>query len=119
VQAQCSPNVISVPDTGATFQLNCKIGEEEVSGSEMISLYPNPTDGHFRIAVSFSQEITTQTTLDILDQVGSVVFSQIVTLEQGILDEKISISHLPAGFYSLRITCNRANLFTKLVIQKS
>jgi hypothetical protein len=117
VQAQCSPNVISVPDTGATFQLNCKIGEEEIGGREIISLYPNPSDDFIAISLAINQEIDELTLIEILDQAGKLVTASPVKIENGLINERLSISHFQSGFYYIRIKVNRMEYLCKLVIQ--
>ncbi|MFW5725478.1 MAG: MBG domain-containing protein, partial [Bacteroidota bacterium] len=89
----------------AHFELENSIAEEDI---ENIRLYPNPASDYVNISAdrSIRQIIIT-------DLNGKEVYS--ATVHQN--DTRISISHLPAGIYLVRIFTSNGTRVTKLQLQ--
>lgn len=121
VRARCSPNKNS-PFVTSNYNFvltGCKIGAAD-SGSErgLISVYPNPSDGAFKISLGYPDGLTHVATIDILDQVSKVVFTTHLESQNGTPDKQISVTSLPSGFYWIRVSVNGKSYCSKLVLQK-
>lgn len=78
---------------------------EEVT-SDLINLYPNPTDGNINIEMTEDYN-----TIDIYDSLGRIVYSS--SVEDSSLS--IDISHHPSGLYLIAIKNNTDTHYIKVV----
>ncbi|MBC7696577.1 MAG: T9SS type A sorting domain-containing protein [Burkholderiales bacterium] len=76
----------------------------------MITLYPNPTNGTFTIETNTNEKQT----IRVFDMTGNSVISQ--TMENG--KTTVNAGHLAAGIYSINIIISGAVINKKLVIVK-
>jgi type IX secretion system substrate protein len=91
----------------ATYKLAT---EEVLSNENSISIYPNPTSGIFN--VEFSQD-TENTTVEVLNLMGKVIFNENVTTSKLTLD----LSNEAKGIYLVKITTNGNTTIEKVVYQ--
>ena len=88
--------------------------KEQIDEKEKVAfkVYPNPATSHLIIEV----EDSSASRLEILNSEGKLVFSKPLTKEIP-LQERISINHLNAGFYLVKITASTGTLIQKLTIE--
>ncbi len=77
-------------------------GIQELGTAHNFSLFPNPNDGNFTLKGAFSNANET-IDLMIADVTGRIVYRQNLTLRSTSIEQNISVEHLPAGVYMLRI----------------
>lgn len=80
-----------------------------VDNGSYVSVYPNPSNGS--VTVQLSDDISTGSQLDIYNQVGQKVSSQIVKQSQFELD----ISSLGKGVYFIKVNDGKCKVMTKLM----
>jgi hypothetical protein len=120
VTARCSPNVTSTTTVaGTTHTLSCKIGDiSSVGFNGVLSVYPQPSDGSFRISFTSPSERDVNAFVNIKDYAGRIVETIPVKIENGALDFRyFSDGHLSPGFYFLSLLYEGKSYQTKLVIQ--
>jgi len=90
------------------------VGVEESSLEDMISVYPNPSQGSFVLELGQSDLDGAQ--LNIINAKGDIVFQQIIKEET----EKITIniSDHPAGIYMLRLQADDIHIDRKITLIK-
>ena len=100
-------------DTVTVFVSGVGINENVWSNS--ISLYPNPSNGEFKI--EFKSKDKSDALLEIVDVTGSLVYTQNLQLTSGMSNFKLDISN---GVYFVHITNtrNHETFVKKMVIQK-
>ena len=74
----------------------------------IFNIYPNPTQNY--VTISYSDESIKKYTVDLIDQLGQIVATRILTGN----NQQIDVSTLAAGNYHLRVTYlqNKSNSFT-------
>lgn len=98
---------------------NIRFGEgQDVSISEFaaadMALYPNPTDGRFKLSLSDLSD--RELRLEIIDLSGKVVYSQDLQSKGPSLDMSLDLK-LKAGAYMLNLRGDHTNLQEKLLVQ--
>jgi hypothetical protein len=88
---------------------NKTVGVNEISNSEQIKIYPNPTDGELQIT-SYDSQITN---VEIYNLFGKKVYSQIHNHKSIMLNLNLSI-----GIYFVQIRTGIKTINKKLIIQK-
>ena len=86
------------------------MGTGDVGLNNLISLYPNPADNQVIISNQTKQSITK---VVILDMSGKLV--QEVNLNNALVENPISIKHLPTGTYLVQIMGEKQTVIKKLV----
>jgi PKD repeat protein len=90
------------------------VGLDEASLENMISIYPNPSDGHFTLELG-SAELE-DVRVQVLDARGNLVFQQLVP--DGQQNLIIDIEEQAAGIYMLRLSAGDINIDRKITISK-
>lgn len=100
------------PETYELENLIKLVEKSEASslGIKEVSIYPNPTSGIFN--VEFSQD-TENTTVEVLNLMGKVIFNENVTTSKLTLD----LSNEAKGIYLVKITTNGNTTIEKVVYQ--
>ncbi|MGN6568031.1 MAG: SBBP repeat-containing protein [Flavipsychrobacter sp.] len=98
--AQCvSPNTA----TGSSARLGVEITE----GASIASMYPNPNNGNFTVTANFNGAQPKEATIEVLNVVGQVVYTETVQVVNNSLKENIKLnSELPNGMYILKLTAD-------------
>jgi len=98
--AQCvSPNTAS----GSSARLGVEIAE----GASIASMYPNPNNGNFTVTADFNGAQPKEATIEVLNVVGQIVYTETVQMVNGSLKESVKLnSDLPNGMYILKLTAN-------------
>ena len=92
-----------------TFQ-NC-LGIDN-NGDYSINFYPNPA--HDYITLVFSENLKTNTFIEIYDITGSVVFSTVVNPST---TTGFNVKHINNGVYFIKLKTNNSSLVKKLIIE--
>jgi subtilisin family serine protease len=86
---------------------NCPVGISESAHNDLINVYPNPSNGYFTLVSSAEAK---PISVEVYSMMGQLVgFSSLQQLEND--NYQLNLSHLPQGFYSLRILLNQ-NTYT-------
>lgn len=98
------------------------ISDEKSKKSEMITLpamdftiYPNPSDGNFKL--KFIQEESSPTTITILDVNGKVVYSEDLGTFKGSYNNTINLKPFGKGVYIININAENAKSTGRVIIQ--
>ncbi|MCS6917993.1 MAG: hypothetical protein NZM08_09980 [Chitinophagales bacterium] len=67
----------------------------------LIQLVPNPTSGEVTLEYANAQDVTV--IIEVIDLFGKTVFSETASFAAGSGSHALSLQHLPAGLYQLRI----------------
>ncbi|MCY7410970.1 MAG: T9SS type A sorting domain-containing protein [Chitinophagales bacterium] len=129
VTAYCSPNNSSATP-GSNFSIphctqtlyNCttclRLADDEIENySNLLSVYPNPTDGSFKVLFQTPDQYNGSCIIEILDQAGKAISSSTLPIENGLLDKQMKIN-LASGFYWVKVIVDFKVFRTKLILQK-
>jgi hypothetical protein len=83
---------------------------------DMISLYPNPSNGILNIEMNSEKPSNVQIT--ILDFIGRIVYEQKHSFDKGFETLKVDLSGMSNGLYFIRFSSGEAVYTKKLVIDK-
>jgi len=97
------------------LQEGATVGIDEVSKNKEISLYPNPTNGIFRI--QFNSEKSQAGILQVINALGQVVYNENLSMTAGSNNRHLDLKSLPSGIYSLNILSANESFAQKLIIQ--
>jgi hypothetical protein len=122
VRARCSPGKItSFVHSSENFSLSsCRIGQQEETASDrdvVLLVYPNPAGEQLRVFIDFKEEIFSPAIVEILDQVGRIVFATSTEVQSGQLEKQLSVNNLPSGFYSIRLIIANRQYYSKFAKQ--
>ncbi len=102
-------------DWSETWQFTTGVsGIEEEDESEMVEIYPNPTENEFR--VSSSEFRVSQATLALYDLNGRKLLEK--QIPKGTEETTVDVDGLPGGVYACLIQTEKRSVTKKLVIQK-
>ncbi len=100
--------------TVKTVYINPSTGFEEYAGSAgNIVIYPNPTDGLFRI--SMDSEIQGRFSMKIINNQGQAVYVSSFSVQE-LNNEVIDMEKLPRGMYYILISNDQVSYKQKLII---
>ena len=82
-------------------------------------IYPNPTNGEFKVDLYLTDKINATVKLELLDNTGRTVYRQNATMRNGMLQQTFMVSSfLTPGVYTAKIIANNKSYQTKLVYKK-
>ncbi len=79
-------------------------GVGDVHQQHNLSLYPNPNNGSFILSGKLNKSQSVQ--LDVINAIGQVVHSEMITANTGELNKEIQLSNVANGIYLLRLNIN-------------
>jgi PKD repeat protein len=105
-------------EVNMTYSGNSILGINDVSGLvEQVKVYPVPAKDNLYIDLIMKQSVTVK--FELVNMLGTVIHSESKTLLSGKNNLRTSVSGLPAGFYSYRITSEEGiSLSGKIVITR-
>ena len=99
----------------SSYQHNFKIsvlsatGTQEIAKSLSASLFPNPTNGKFKVVCEDASSLQ----CEVIDQLGKVV---LLTKLQNDLSDELDLSAYPKGFYLVRLSNATGTCTKKLML---
>lgn len=105
----CSSKAIS------TVTVDVCIGIEEISTSQEIAVYPNPTNGEFNISITNAN--FKELELSIINLLGKEVFKTTYNNSGTNFNQQIDLSDLADGIYYIRINVGTNFKIKKLIVQ--
>ncbi|MFC2131322.1 T9SS type A sorting domain-containing protein, partial [Bacteroidota bacterium] len=72
-----------------------------VTSAEIINIYPNPSNGQFRVIVN--KDYYSEVTLKLRNIIGSILYENEYRNISGSFDKTLAMNHLSAGVYILQI----------------
>ena len=88
---------------------NCTVSLNQLSSENVLTIYPNPTMGQFKI----TSELNGGGELQLFNQVGQVVYLKSL---ENLKDNSIDVKNLTPGFYNLQISSNSQKYLVRLNI---
>jgi hypothetical protein len=86
-----------------------------IPGSETVhnlQVYPNPSEGIFSVA--FTSEVAADYTIEIMNPLGQVIYSESVNNVSGNILKKIDLSNQPAGIFLVKISGENSEAVQKI-----
>jgi hypothetical protein len=90
-------------------------GIEEIAGAESILLSPNPASG--QVEVGFTSISPDNYRIEILNNVGEVIYTENIPGWSGVFRKKIDTSSFASGIYMVRLTNSGQSAVRKLVLR--
>ena len=90
--------------------------ERKESGLKLNAVYPNPNDGKF--VVNLTSEPNKEGKIVLVNALGVKVFSKELNIKGGRTIEKIDVSQLPTGVYTLLLEQNNEIITKRIMINK-
>jgi PKD repeat protein len=88
---------------------------EETSNNNIISCYPNPTNGLFYINIDCSRIENVEIAIE--NVIGSIVYSEEIGTISGIYNKQFDFSDFSKGIYYLKINSTTQNFVKKIIIE--
>jgi hypothetical protein len=107
----------AIPDSAvaSTFPLN---EQQVLKNKNTAALYPNPNSGSFRIYANFTMA-TDNATIEIMNAIGQVVFTEKVAVSNHILDKQLQLpATTPNGIYTVRVIQQDESFVLKLNLSR-
>jgi hypothetical protein len=80
-----------------------KLGDEQPT---TFNVYPNPTSGQFKIAITLSDEETSSAIIQVINSLGQIMYNEKTSIANGMLLQEINLKDLPAGMYLVKVIVN-------------
>jgi len=90
---------------------NCTVGLNQLSLESVLTIYPNPTTGEFKI----TSELNEAGELQLFNQAGQLVYKKSL---ENLKENNIEIKDLTPGYYNLQVISNSKKYLGKLNIIK-
>ena len=103
------------PSASLTLSVNACVGVEEGTSLSGVSVYPNPNNGTFSIAINSN---VGDVTIELMDLQGRVVYSSFEKNVQAGFVKQLSPDVLASGIYLLKLSTNGQQRLDKISIQK-
>jgi len=94
--------------------LGCRTAQEELSAVSALSAYPNPTSG--MITLNFSADVKAKYTVKVVDLIGNVVISDVVSAVEGVNMKDLDLSKVAKGMYLLSLENEGGNVQTLRIV---
>jgi hypothetical protein len=100
--------------TNSTKVISC-LGIKDADKSKRMFVYPNPSNGHLKIAVN--QNIQEAVTLTLYSVSGQVLYVQEFLPDEFLRENELNLSHLKSGNYILHLSATSFSEQFKLVLE--
>jgi len=108
-------NINGCIDSASCFIEVGKVGVDETSFEQSVSVYPNPADN--QITVSYKSYSRVQIKIRIYNALNQIIYSKDAVAESGELIEVIKLENLPDAIYNLQIIRDGGVVNKKIVIK--
>ena len=95
--------------------INIKTGITNTDNSSGISIYPNPGDGNFVVEALIGSE---SIDLEVVNSLGQVIYSKLLTVENGKIIHNVSLGNVSSGHYLLKLRSGNIQKQAIITIQK-
>jgi len=102
-----------VSDTSLHYYVDVITSDPEKE-KENLKVFPNPNNGHFRVAIPGNQPAT----IRVYNTLGEVVFESSEPAIQGRSEKTIDLSSQPDGVYTVVLSGNEIRLSRKIIVNK-
>ncbi|MEZ4921132.1 MAG: T9SS type A sorting domain-containing protein, partial [Saprospiraceae bacterium] len=92
------------------------VSSEEEAVAQSLLVYPNPSDGNFKIRFDFSESVDGLVRL--IDPLGRVVYESSIQSNGGIYEQQVNVPDLSTGLYLLSIKSPNVDISHKIYVQK-
>ncbi|MCX6305968.1 MAG: PKD domain-containing protein [Bacteroidetes bacterium] len=97
------------------IQVNGPVGTpDRIKLNQVVSIYPNPSNGQFRLTITNSQPIVNMT---LLNPQGQVLYADILVSQSGNISKQLDFSGFAKGIYFIRLTGAQTTSVEKVVIR--
>jgi PKD repeat protein len=111
-------NGCSKTSNGLKVVKSCREDPSSESENSLLMIYPNPSDGNFRVNLSTNSTEDIDAQLFIYNKVGQIIFSEKVNIENGNLSKEIHLGGSnPAGIYLLKVIAGNTLLTQQISLQ--
>ena len=96
----------------------CKEGEI-YNDENTFSIYPNPNDGTFTIEATVTTQnfASPESTIEIYNNLGQLIFSKKVIANGGIINEPIELKNIAPGIYLVKLWNNNIYNVKNIIIE--
>ncbi len=96
----------------------CKEGESS-NDENVFSIYPNPNNGTFTIEANLKTQdyAFPESTLEIYNNLGQLIFSKDVISKDGIINETINMEYIIPGIYLVKLCNNNIQNVKNIIIE--
>ncbi len=108
----CDTIVVTVKASGTTINVlpsGASIGIDEGVLVSNLSLFPNPSDGIFKLQLE--SKVHTTIEVQIVSSTGQVVYTSIETIDEGPNEFNMDQSHISEGLYLVKLKDVRSGVF--------
>ncbi len=113
IQDNASRKVLQSKVIAASWPLSIA---EQTAGVSHVALYPNPAGD--QTTIGFDLEKSTDVTVEIVDAVGRVVYTNATHHAAGFTEIKLNTANLVNGTYSVRLNANNNTIVKRLAVVK-
>ena len=110
VRTNCGA-MVSSSSAAVSFSAVVRMG----MNNESVIIYPNPSDGQFRIQLNGYESANMQ--VIITNSIGQIVYSEMMNVNDAVFVNEVNLSDLPAGSYAVRLV-NEGNSIVENIIIK-
>jgi len=110
---------LTVEDNTHCIQVGEGTGLEdftELNGIQSLTAFPNPTTG--QVSIDIVSAKVTEGTVTIMDQRGSIVMEEVLSLTLGTNQKKVDLSGLSNGLYLYQVTVDGASRSSRIQVLK-
>lgn len=101
-----------------TVVQSCKESDGALSVSSSVNIYPNPSNGVFMIAMNLQNDYSGITTVQIMNELGQVIYQHDYTAASGNIHQEIKFDQkLQAGNYYVKVIAGSEVIVKQLVYQ--
>ncbi len=121
VRAWCSPGEASSFATGNPFSIStCRLANnagENVEGFNTLAIYPNPSDGLFKVILQLDDASGTTAFIELFEPTGRIKYSSALEITEGIMEVELDGRGLAHGFYYLSLSFPENSYHGMVLIQ--
>jgi hypothetical protein len=86
---------------------------------DLLTIYPNPTDGNFTIDLKMSNDIHGKATIQVLNTIGQVIYEKSLVVENGSFIDEINLGINPTNeIYLVRVIIDDKTFSREIVYQE-
>ncbi len=83
-----------------------------------VFVMPNPNKGIFTVKGNLSTTADAQVYLQVTDMVGRVIYTNVINVHGGVIDQEIDLGNITNGMYLLNVHSDEANDVFHIVVEK-